>query len=334
MSSTKSPIPANGSQTGVLWRTDLLRWRQLVSVHWLRGLLVGDPVHGAPAGHWRMFEVGEGPRQKGQTQTISGAIWLDVQQLEGGPFWNKVADDVLLQRLAALGIRHDTTVVLAGRKLIANARVAQLLLYAGVGDVRLLDGGTAAWVQAGLPLPLAFAQPPAPVADFGLAQSACAHYLVNTAQVQGLLHRPDATLVSIRTWSEFVGRTSGYDYIATRGEIAGARWGHAGADGDVDDMGAFHTSNGLMSGAARISALWRSQGIESHRRIVFYCGTGWRASLAFFYAWLMGWDDISVYDGGWLEWSSNPGNPIIDRQQAPAPLSGLSCRPVCRAECL
>jgi rhodanese-related sulfurtransferase len=37
---------------------------------------------------------------------------------------------------------------------------------------------------------------------------------------------------------------------------------------------------------------------------VFYCGTGWRASLAFFYAWLMGWEQIAVFDGGWFEWSS------------------------------
>jgi thiosulfate/3-mercaptopyruvate sulfurtransferase len=300
----------------------LLRWRQLVSVRWLHALLGGEPVDGAPAGHWCLFEVGEGPSSKGQTQAIPGAIWLDVQQFEHGPLWNKVADDVLLQRLAALGIRHDATVVLAGRKLIANARVAHLLLYAGVCDVRLLDGGTAAWLQAGLPL--AFERPPVPVAGFGLAQPACQHYLVNTSQVQALLQCPDATLVSIRSWSEFVGRTSGYDYIAARGEIAGARWGHAGADGDVNDMRAFHTLTGLMSGAADITALWRSQGIESHRRTVFYCGTGWRASLAFFYAWLMGWDDISVYDGGWLEWSSNPGNPIIDRQQALARLPALS----------
>jgi thiosulfate/3-mercaptopyruvate sulfurtransferase len=51
-------------------------------------------------------------------------------------------------------------------------------------------------------------------------------------------------------------------------------------------------------------------------QIAFYCGTGWRASLAFFYAWLMGWQRISVYDGGWLEWSSDPANPVICRTAA------------------
>lgn len=130
-----------------------------------------------------------------------------------------------------------------------------------------------------------------------------------------MLTQAQATLVSVRTWNEYIGKTSGYDYIAPRGEIVGARWGHAGADGDVNDMGAFHTSAGLMRPAAEIAQLWRSQHIHPHGHVAFYCGTGWRASLAFFYAWLMGWDDISVYDGGWLEWSSEPGNPTVNRQQ-------------------
>jgi hypothetical protein len=37
---------------------------------------------------------------------------------------------------------------------------------------------------------------------------------------------------------------------------------------------------------------------------------GWRASLAFFYAWLMDWERIAVYDGGWCEWSRDGGNPV------------------------
>jgi thiosulfate/3-mercaptopyruvate sulfurtransferase len=142
--------------------------------------------------------------------------------------------------------------------------------------------------------------------------------MVDTAEVSALMHRPDVTLVSVRTWAEFMGRTSGYDYIAEVGEITGARWGHAGVDGDVNDMGAFHTHGGLMMDSTHIGALWRDQGIESLGHTVFYCGTGWRASLAFFYAWLMGWERISVYDGGWFEWSSDPSNPTISRHQSRA----------------
>ena len=296
------------------WRPDLLRWQQLVQADWLNHLLAGQTVFAAPAGEWRLFEVGEGHWSAIQAPTIPGAAWLDVQRFESGPLWNLVSDQQLLQRIAALGIRHDTTVVLAGRKRVANARVAHLLLYAGVSDVRLLDGGTQAWVDAGFPLTSAPPDAPEPQASFSLAEPACPQYLLDTTQVRALRQRPDTTLASIRTWGEFSGRTSGYDYISAVGDIAGARWGHAGADGDVNDMSAFHTPEGLMLDAAAIEALWHSQGIEHHGHTVFYCGTGWRASLAFYYAWLMGWTQISVYDGGWLEWSSDPANPTINRQ--------------------
>lgn len=271
------------------------------------------PVH--------LFEVIEGTTGAAMSGRIPGACWLDVQQLEQPPMWNKVSDAQLLAQLQALGIRHDSTVVLAGRELVANARVAHLLLYAGVRDVRLLDGGTRSWMAAGLPLTDAPAPRPAPATDFGLHLPACPHYLIDTTQVHQLLAQAQATLVSVRTWSEFIGKTSGYDYITARGEIAGAHWGHAGADGDVNDMGAFHTPAGLMKPAAEILQLWRSQGIHPGGPVAFYCGTGWRASLAFFYAWLMGWDGISVYDGGWLEWSSDPRNPVINRQTHRPPVT-------------
>ncbi|MCG7586255.1 rhodanese-like domain-containing protein, partial [Photobacterium sp. OFAV2-7] len=50
-------------------------------------------------------------------------------------------------------------------------------------------------------------------------------------------------------------------------------------------------------------------GINESQKVSFYCGTGWRASETFFYAYAMGWEDISVFDGGWFEWSGDPANP-------------------------
>ncbi|TAE33766.1 MAG: hypothetical protein EAZ92_00355, partial [Candidatus Kapaibacterium sp.] len=71
----------------------------------------------------------------------------------------------------------------------------------------------------------------------------------------------------------------------------------------------FFTSNllsmGLDSRVKRYSNPGgrRAEGIHPDLHLAFYCGTGWRASLAFFFAWLMGWERIAVFDGGWLEWS-------------------------------
>ncbi len=56
--------------------------------------------------------------------------------MESEPLWNKVSDEQLKAMLAKHGIRHDTTVILYGRDVYAAARVAQIMLYAGVKDVR------------------------------------------------------------------------------------------------------------------------------------------------------------------------------------------------------
>jgi molybdopterin synthase sulfurtransferase len=141
-------------------------------------------------------------------------------------------------------------------------------------------------------------------------------YLVNTPQVRILLEQLEACVASIRTWNEFIGKTSGYSYIPAKGDIAGALWGRSGSDDDVDSMSEFHDARGKMQVASEICRMWGTRGIRPDKHAVFYCGTGWRASLAFFYAWLMKWERISLYDGGWCEWSRDPCNPVVRRVDA------------------
>ncbi|SEO05232.1 thiosulfate/3-mercaptopyruvate sulfurtransferase [Duganella sp. CF517] len=287
------------------FRPDLARWRQLVAPAWLAMLIDGAPVDARPSADWRLLEVGCGGAAPFEHGHIPGAAYIDSGQFECEPLWNKVDDQVLLDLLLAHGVRHETTVILYGRNNLAAARLAHLLLYAGVDDVRLLDGGFASWQAAGHACARGAVGPagrPA-AAGFGAAFPAHPEYLIGTSQARALLSTADGALVSIRSEAEFLGKVSGYSYIAARGDIPGARWGRAGADGDVNSMSAYHLADGRMKPAAEIALQWRRQGIVEGLQIGFYCGTGWRASMAFFYAWLMGWPRISVYDGGWLEWS-------------------------------
>ena len=284
-------------------RRDLPRWQHLVTPAWIAALSAGRPVAAAPPGPWLLFEVGSGDIDAFAAGHLPGAGYLDTAQLEGGPVWNKLPDAQLERVLLGHGVRHDVTVILYGRNLLAAARAAHLLLYAGVADVRLLDGGFAAWQRAGGPLEQGPPRRCTAAAAFGTPFPARPDILFDLAQTEELLARGTGALVSIRTWNEFIGATSGYSYIEAKGDIPGALWGRAGVDGDVNSMADFHDADGCMKPAADIVAMWRAAGIHAGRATVFYCGTGWRASLAFFYAWLMGWDDIAVYDGGWCEWS-------------------------------
>ncbi|HEY1149194.1 MAG TPA: rhodanese-like domain-containing protein [Pseudoduganella sp.] len=134
------------------FRRDLARWRHLLHPAWLDRLLRGRPVLAAPSATWLLFEVGCGGEEAFAGAHIPGASYLDTNRLEIQPLWNKVADCALLSLLLEHGIRHDTTVILYGRSTLAAARAAHLMLYAGVADVRLLDGGFDGWQRAGYPL--------------------------------------------------------------------------------------------------------------------------------------------------------------------------------------
>lgn len=286
----------------------LPHFEQLVYPQWIHQLQQGKKVAAAPTGDFKIIEAAWGAPKFYLLNHIPDADYIDTNEVESEPLWNKVSDDKLKAMLAKHGIRHDTTVILYGRDVYAAARVAQIMLYAGVKDVRLLDGGWKAWSDANLPVGRGTPTNVKPANDFGAPIPGQPQLMVDMEQARGLLHRKDASLVSIRSWPEFIGETSGYSYIKPKGEIAGARWGHAGSD--ATHMEDFHNPDGTMRSADDIAAMWKQWHILPDQHVAFYCGTGWRASETFMYARAMGWQNVAVYDGGWYEWSAHLQNPV------------------------
>lgn len=293
----------------------LPHFEQLVYSQWLHDVQQGKAVTAPPKGDWKVIEAAWGAPKFYLLSHIPGAGYIDTNDVESEPLWNKVSDDKLQALLAKQGIRHDTTVILYGRDVYAAARVAQILLYAGVKDVRLLDGGWKSWSDAGLPVERGTPGKVKPAPDFGATIPGQPQLMLSTDQARSLLQRKDASLVSIRSWPEFIGTTSGYSYIKPKGDIAGARWGHAGSDST--HMEDFHNPDGTMRSADDIAAMWAQWHILPSQQVSFYCGTGWRASETFMYARAMGWQNISVYDGGWYEWSQDAKNPVSHGNRGP-----------------
>jgi len=186
-------------------------------------------------------------------------------------------------------------------------RAALLLLYAGVEDVRVLNGGLAAWLAAGQPVSTQETVP-SPVERFGRSVPARPEFIIDIEEAKEYIADRHSELVSMRSWDEFIGKVSGYHYIGPKGRIPGALFGNCGSD--AYHMENYRNHDNTMRCYHDINERWREAGVTPDKRIAFYCGTGWRASESFFYAYLMGWDNIAVYDGGWYEWSMDAGNPI------------------------
>jgi len=303
----------------------LAKFEQLVHPGWLRDLMAGRRPEAAPAGRLLLFHVNFGVPEEYAEGHLPGALYLDTNRLEDPVDWNRRAPAELEAALRSLGIAHDTTVILYGRDTegganekwpgrragqIAATRAAAILTYAGVTDVRVLDGGYDHWVRAGLPLETV-ANRPVPIDDFGALIPARADVIVDIDEAKSILADPDgAALVSVRTWREHVGAVSGYNYIGPAGRIAGDVWGNCGSD--AYHMQHYRTVDNTMRPYPEIAANWAEAGITPDKRVAFYCGTGWRASETWFYARLMGWQRIAVYDGGWLEWSADPARNAIE----------------------
>lgn len=253
---------------------------------------------------------------------IPGAIPLDTNELESTETWNRRPAEELEQTLFRHGIRKDTTVVVYGRFSyprnddpypgsssghLGAIRCAAILLYAGVKDVRILNGGIQSWLDEGYEL--SYEEPKiTPPREFGGKIPGRPEIFIDTPGAKEILDFPYGNLVSIRSWPEYTGEVSGYNYIEKTGRIPGSVFGNCGTD--AYHMENYRNLDHTMREYHETEKLWAEMGITPGKKNAFYCGTGWRGSEAFMNAWLMGWPDIAIYDGGWFEWSNDPKNPV------------------------
>jgi molybdopterin synthase sulfurtransferase len=302
----------------------LPNYEKLVHIPWLRDVLDGVKPEAPPNEKFLLFHVNFGVPEEYAEGHIPGALFLDTNWLEDPADWNRRSPEVIEAALRSLGITADTTVVVYGRDTegdakekwpgrragqIAATRALMILRYAGVDDVRLLDGGYDWWVQGGNPLETVD-RLPTPVPSFGVTVPLRPEVIVDIEEAKEIIADPaGAALVSVRTWREHIGDVSGYNYIGPAGRIKGDVWGNCGTD--AYHMQHYRNIDNTMRAYPEIAANWDEAGITPDKWVAFYCGTGWRASETWFYAYLQGWQRIAVYDGGWFEWSQDPiNNPI------------------------
>ncbi len=300
----------------------LPRYRHLVPAVWLRQVLTEGNAPEYDRGPLVLCHAHYRNHGDYEAGHIPGALSLDTNTLESSETWNRRSPDEVRDALLALGITADTTVCLYGRfsfpdnadpfpgssaGQLAAFRCAFIMLWAGVKDVRVLNGGLQSWLDAGFDTSTAPVDPE-PATDFGSRIPGHPELAVDLPDAKEILASPEANLVSVRSWAEYVGEVSGYNYIERKGRIPGSVFGSCGSD--AYHMENYRNLDHTSREYGEVVAEWRKAGITPERHNAFYCGTGWRGSEAFFNAWLLAWPRVSVYDGGWFEWSSDPDNPI------------------------
>ena len=290
-------------------------YQGLVSVHWLKKLLdyKDDPSQNPRPDTYahNRFVVLEASWASLADATdyhaghVPGAYHLNTDEFENGyPQWRLREPADLQATIGRMGITPNTTVIVYGKQPTAAARVWWVLKFSGVSDVRILDGGFEAWSNAGYPIEKATnTQQPTP-----FEAPVATNILATTKYIRDRLDSTEFWMADVRSDDEFAGVKSGYSYLSAKGRIPNAI-----AVGDAGD-GAFIylQEDHRLRNPKEILDRWREQGIvpakeNSHqfeREVIFYCGGGWRSSLAFFYAWLEGFENIRNYSDGWSGWST------------------------------
>jgi len=300
----------------------LKRYRQLVYPQWLKTLIDGGTP---PEFDGKDFVICHGHyRNRGAYEEghIPGAIEVDTNTLESTETWNRRSPEELKTSLENLGITEDTTVILYGRFSfpdnndpfpgssaghLGSIRAAFIMMYAGVKDVRILNGGLLSWEDAGYEISTREYKAPRR-GEFKIQIPGRPELAVDVPEAKEIIASDQAELVSVRSWPEYIGEVSGYNYIEKKGRIPGSVFGNCGTD--AYHMENYRNLDHTTREYHEIEESWREVGVVPEKHNAFYCGTGWRGSEAWFNAWLMGWPRVSVFDGGWFEWSNDPSNPI------------------------
>ncbi len=239
-------------------------------------------------------------REKYLAGHLPGAVYVDLETELADPPRAALGRHPLpsLQRLQASARRWG---VRAGRPVVvhddsgglAAARAWWLLRWGGLVDVRLLDGGLAAWVRAGGRLEVGDVVPPSgdvvltgggmPVVDAGTAAA---------------LPGRGGVLVDARAAERYRGEVEPVDPRA--GHVPGAL--SAPTAGNLTDEGTFREPGQL---AERFAEL----GVRPGADVGVYCGSGVTAAHEVAALAIAG-IDAALWPGSWSQWSADPDRPV------------------------
>jgi thiosulfate/3-mercaptopyruvate sulfurtransferase len=270
------------------------------------------------------FYQGPSVQDHCSSHPVPGFSQFKTERLETGPLWNLESDGHLQQVLTESDLvpgspqrilLFDNIQLACGTaqsRFDASARLLSVLYYFGFSHAAIILDPT---IDPSFPDEFAARRPevvrrlasrPLPSETEHSQRGASApgrwvpkhpdHLLSYETMVQLLAGRLGPyRLLDARSAEEYAGIYTGYDYIPLAGRIPTAE---SVVNGDYQ----VSPTEGLDAVLARLADTLAGKGIDHGDRIVWYCGTGWRASRMWALTRALGYTNVAIYDGGWNEW--------------------------------
>ncbi|KAB1192869.1 sulfurtransferase [Haloferax sp. MBLA0076] len=205
--------------------------------------------------------------------------------------------------LGSHGISEDSTVVLYGdnSNWFAAYTYWQFKYY-GHEDVRLMNGGRDYWVDNDYPVT---DEVPSFSEQTYTAKGPFEDIRAYRDDVEKAVDK-GLPLVDVRSPEEFSG-----EILAPPGlQETAQRGGHVPGASNIS-WAATVTDDGTFKSADELRELYAAEGIEGDESTIAYCRIGERSSIAWFALHeLLGYDNVTNYDGSWTEWGNLVGAPV------------------------
>jgi thiosulfate/3-mercaptopyruvate sulfurtransferase len=180
-----------------------------------------------------------------------------------------------------------------------TARVAITLLYAGVKDVAILDGGFTNWAAEGRAQSTDIVTPTPGAYNAKVRE----HMFVSKEYVAASIGNPKSVLLDVRDANVYDG-TVIEPFAPRPGHIPTAK--SLPASLIWNDDGTFKSTGELWALAASVL------GDHRGKEIIIYCGVGGYASGWWFVLTeMLGYKHVKFYDGSAQEWAADPDAPMV-----------------------
>ncbi|MEN8116419.1 MAG: sulfurtransferase [Bacteroidota bacterium] len=197
--------------------------------------------------------------------------------------------------LGAKGISPDKTIVVYDEGSSKySGRMYWMLKYLGAPNVKMLNGNMKAWKAKRKPITGA----PAKVGATTFTPKVDDAQLANMADVKKAIGNSSYVLVDARTPEEYAGTA---ETELRKGHIPGAV--NVNYETVLDSKGMLKPNDALKS-------MFESKGVTSDKTAIVYCETSVRAGVVYLALKGLGYTNVKVYDGAYLEWQSTASNKV------------------------
>lgn len=233
---------------------------------------------------------------------VPGATKLDWRSDLNDPVTRDYIDGSRFTELMrAKGIDRDDTVVIYGdRGNTQAAHAAWVFTLFGHEDVRLLDGGRAAWISEGRDTTF---EPDYPVrGDYPAVRRDDSTFRAFREDVFAHLGKP---VLDVRSAEEY----SGAQVLQPAApEGTALRGGHIPSASNIPWSEAL-AADGRFRSRTELDDVYRA--LAGPREVIVYSRVGARSSHTWFVlTYLLGRHDVRNYDGSWTEWGNSVRMPI------------------------